>query len=257
MTTLDRFRLDGRVALVTGASSGLGVAIAQCLAEAGADVVLGARRLDKLEKTRALVEESGRAAIAVQTDVADPDSCSAMVAAAVGAFGRVDVLVNNAGISWGAPVEAMRLEDWGKVVETNLTGTFLCSQAAGRVMIDQKKGSIVNIASVSGLGGAPPDLLRAAGYHASKGGVIAFTRDLACEWARHGIRVNAIAPGWFPTHMSRPVLGRSADRLREGIPLGRFGTRDDLKGAVAFLASDASAYVTGHVLVVDGGQSAW
>jgi gluconate 5-dehydrogenase len=124
-------------------------------------------------------------------------------------------------------------------------------------MIDQKRGSIVNIASVSGMGGAPPDVLQAAGYHASKGGVIAFTRDLACEWARYGIRVNAIAPGWFPTHMSKPVLGRSADRMRAGIPLGRFGGQDDLKGAVAFLASDASAYVTGHVLVVDGGQSAW
>jgi NAD(P)-dependent dehydrogenase (short-subunit alcohol dehydrogenase family) len=149
----------------------------------------------------------------------------------------------------------MTLEQWNKVIETNLTGTFLCSQAVGKVMIRQRRGKIINIASVAGLGGSPPQL-QAIGYHASKGGVIVFTKDLACKWAMHNIHVNAIAPGWFPTHMSEVVIQRGKDTLLAGIPLGRFGSERDLKGAAVFLASDASDYVTGHVLVVDGGQSA-
>jgi gluconate 5-dehydrogenase len=164
--------------------------------------------------------------------------------------------VNNAGISWGAPVEEMRLEDWNNVIETNLTGTFLCAQAVGKVMIKQGRGKIVNIASVAGLGGAPP-ALPAIGYHASKGGVISFTKDLACKWAPHNIQVNAIAPGWFPTHMSSRVLDHNRELFLSQIPLHRFGNEHDLKGSAVFLASDASDYVTGHVLVVDGGQSAW
>jgi gluconate 5-dehydrogenase len=257
MHTRDLFDLQGRVAIVTGGSIGLGRDMADALADLGASLVLCARKAERCQQAADELVARGARAIARACNVADPQDVRALVEATLSEFGRIDVLVNNAGTSWGAPVEEMRLEDWHKVLETNLTGSFLCAQAAGRVMIGQKKGSIVNIASVSGLGGAPPDLLRAAGYHASKGGVIAFTRDLACEWAPHGIRVNAIAPGWFPTHMSNPVLGRHEERLKAGIPLGRFGTRDDLKGAVAFLAADASAYVTGHVLVVDGGQSAW
>ena len=257
MNTRELFDLSGRVAIVTGGSIGLGRDMADALADMGASLVLCARQKERCQQAADELSARGARAIARACNVADPQDVRALVEAAVSAFGRIDVLVNNAGIAWGSSVEEMRLEDWNKVLETNLTGTFLCAQAAGRVMIGQGRGSIVNIASVSGMGGAPPDVLQAAGYHASKGGVIAFTRDLACEWARHGIRVNAIAPGWFPTHMSKPVLGRNADRLRAGIPLGRFGTQDDLKGAVAFLASDASAYVTGHVLVVDGGQSSW
>jgi NAD(P)-dependent dehydrogenase (short-subunit alcohol dehydrogenase family) len=257
MHTRELFDLQGRVAIVTGGSIGLGRDMADALADMGAALVICARQEERCRQAADELTARGARAIARACNVADPGDVNALVEAALSAFGRIDVLVNNAGTAWGASLEEMRLEDWNKVLETNLTGTFLCSQVAGRVMIGQKKGSIVNIASVSGMGGAPPDVLRAAGYHASKGGVIAFTRDLACEWARHGIRVNAIAPGWFPTHMSKPVLGRNADRLRGGIPLARFGGQDDLKGAVAFLASEAAAYVTGHVLVVDGGQSAW
>jgi gluconate 5-dehydrogenase len=149
----------------------------------------------------------------------------------------------------------MQLEHWNKVMETNLTATFLFSQAAGRFMVPQRRGKIINIASVAGLHGASPDL-QAIGYHASKGGVIAFTRDLACKWAAHNIQVNAIAPGWFPTHMSAVILEKNREALLKRIPQGRFGGEDDLKGAAVFLASDASNYVTGQVLVVDGGQTA-
>jgi NAD(P)-dependent dehydrogenase (short-subunit alcohol dehydrogenase family) len=171
-------------------------------------------------------------------------------------FGRIDILVNNAGVSWAAPIEEMTLEQWDKVLSTNLTGTFLFCQAAGQTMVAQRSGKILNIASVAGLGGASAEL-QAIGYHASKGGVIAFTQDLACKWAAHNIQVNAIAPGWFPTHMSDWVIQHRKDSLLAKIPLARFGGDHDLKGAAVFLASAASAYVTGHVLVVDGGQSAW
>lgn len=171
--------------------------------------------------------------------------------------GKIDILVNNAAISWGAPPEKMRLEDWKKVLETNLTGAFLCAQAVGKIMIGQGRGKIINITSVAGFGGAPSEIVEATGYHASKGGVIALTKDLACKWARHNVQVNAIAPGWFPTHMSGWVIENRKELLLRWIPQGRFGGADDLKGAAVFLASDASAYVTGHLLVVDGGQSSW
>jgi gluconate 5-dehydrogenase len=149
----------------------------------------------------------------------------------------------------------MRLEHWNKVIETNLTGTFLCCQAAGKFMVAQKRGAIINIASTAGLRGSPAEF-HAIGYHASKGGVIAFTKDLARKWAVHNIRVNAIAPGWFPTHMSEVVIERNKANLLKGIPLARFGSEHDLKGAAVFLASDAADFITGHVLVADGGQSA-
>jgi len=202
------------------------------------------------------LQELGIRAISLACDVKSQASVQEMVEATLSRFGRIDVLINNAGISWGAPTEEMRLEDWNKVIETNLTGTFLCAQAVGKTMIRQGRGKIINIASVAGLGGAPPEL-PAIGYHASKGGVISFTKDLACKWARHNIQVNAIAPGWFPTHMSGKVIERYKDLFLSHIPLGRFGNEHDLKGAAVFLASDASNFVTGHVLVVDGGQSAW
>jgi NAD(P)-dependent dehydrogenase (short-subunit alcohol dehydrogenase family) len=147
------------------------------------------------------------------------------------------------------------LEHWNKVIETNLTGTFLFAQAVGKCMVSQRKGKIINIASVAGIRGAPPEF-QAIGYHASKGGVITFTKDLACKWGIHNIQVNAIAPGWFPTNMSAAVIEKNKEPFLRKIPLGRFGNEDDLKGAAVFLASDASNYVTGHVLVVDGGQTA-
>ncbi len=250
------FDLNGRVAIVTGGSIGLGYQIAEGLAEAGANLVLCARKQERCQEAAEKFRQLGVKALAVGCDVRSPAEVRQLVDIVVREMGRIDVLVNNAGIAWGAPVEGMTLDDWNKVIETNLTGTFLCSQAAGKVMIRQGRGKIINIASVAGIAGAPADF-QAIGYHASKGGVISFTKDLACKWAEHNINVNAIAPGWFPTHMSQWTLEHQGESLLKAIPLRRFGGNHDLKGAAVFLASDASDYVTGHVLVVDGGQSAW
>jgi gluconate 5-dehydrogenase len=250
------FDLTGRVAIITGGSIGLGRQMAEGLGEMGAHVVLCARKEERCRDAAEELQQLGVKAIALACDVKSPASIQQLVDATVEEFGRIDVLINNAGISWGAPVEEMRLEDWNKVIETNLTGTFLCAQAVGKVMIRQGRGKIINIASVAGLGGAPAEL-PAIGYHASKGGVISFTKDLACKWAAHNIQVNAIAPGWFPTHMSNRVLEHNKELFLSHIPARRFGNEQDLKGAAVFLSSDASNYVTGHVLVVDGGQSAW
>jgi NAD(P)-dependent dehydrogenase (short-subunit alcohol dehydrogenase family) len=250
------FDLTGRVAIVTGGSIGLGRQMAEGLAEMGANLVVCARKVDRCQQAAAELRQLGVKVIPLACDVKSQASVQELIDATLAQFGRIDILINNAGISWGAPVEEMQLEDWNKVIETNLTGPFLCAQLAGRIMIRQGRGKIINIASIAGLGGAPPEL-SAIGYHASKGGVISFTKDLACKWAIHNIQVNAIAPGWFPTHMSNRVLEHHSDLFLSHIPLRRFGNEHDLKGAAVFLASDASNYVTGHVLVVDGGQSAW
>ena len=252
------FDLTGKTAIVTGGGKGIGRQMAQGLAEAGANVVLCARQADRCEQAAAeLAEQFGVKALGLGCDVRDTEQVQAVVARTVTDFGTVDVLVNNAGVVWGATPEDMPLEGWQKVVDVNLTGVFLFSQAAGRVMIDGNGGSIVNIASVAGLQGGQPEIMNAIPYNTTKGGVIAFTRDLATKWARHGIRVNAIAPGWIPSDMANFVLDQHGDELVRHVPLGRFGGPEDLKGVVVFLASDASAYVTAHTLVVDGGQSAW
>jgi NAD(P)-dependent dehydrogenase (short-subunit alcohol dehydrogenase family) len=251
------FDLSGKTAIVTGGGAGIGRQMAQGLAEAGANLVLCARKAERCEQAASELEQLGVRAIGLGCDVRDPEQVQAVVAKAVEELGGVDILVNNAGTVWGATPEEMPLEGWQKVIDVNLTGVFLFSQAAGRVMIERGGGVIVNIASVAGLQGGPPDVMNTVVYNASKGGVIAFTRDLACKWAQHGIRVNSIAPGWFPSDMSSYVLERHEERLKQHIPLGRFGGAHDLEGVVVFLASDASAYVTGHTLVVDGGESAW
>ncbi len=249
------FDLRGRVAIITGGSIGLGRQMAEALAEMGANLVLCARKKERCEETAHDIEKFGVRALACTCDVKDQSSVQQMVDATLSHFGRLDILINNAGISWGAPTEVMTLAEWNKVMETNLTGTFLCAQAAGKIMLKQERGKIINMASVAGLRGAPPETVQAIAYHASKGGVISFTHDLAVKWARHNIQVNAIAPGWFPTHMSDWVIEHKRDYLLSHIPARRFGTDFDLKGAAVYLASDASAYVNGHVLVVDGGQS--
>jgi NAD(P)-dependent dehydrogenase (short-subunit alcohol dehydrogenase family) len=251
------FDLSGKTAIVTGGGTGIGRQMAQGLAEAGANLVLCARKAERCEQAASELEQLGVRAIGLGCDVRDPEQVQHVVTKAVEERGGVDILVNNAGTVWGASPEEMPLEGWQKVIDVNLTGVFLFSQAAGRVMIERGGGVIVNIASVAGLQGGPPDVMNTIAYNASKGGVIAFTRDLACKWAQHGIRVNSIAPGWFPSDMSGYVLERHEERLKQHIPLGRFGGPHDLEGVVVFLASDASAYVTGHTLVVDGGESAW
>jgi NAD(P)-dependent dehydrogenase (short-subunit alcohol dehydrogenase family) len=247
--------LTGRVAIITGGSIGLGRQMAEGLAEMGASLVLCARKKERCEGAAEELKVFGVATLALACDVTNPASIQNVVQITLSQFKRIDILINNAGTSWGAPAEEMRLEQWNKVLETNLTGTFLCSQAVGKIMIGQKRGKIINVASIAGMVGSPPEL-QAIGYSASKGGVITFTRDLARKWASHNIHVNAIAPGWFPTHMSGGVIERNRENLLKSIPLGRFGSEDDLKGAAVFLASRASDFVTGHVLVVDGGQIA-
>ena len=256
MAAGDLFNLEGRSAIVTGGGAGLGQYFAEALAEAGADLVLCARKAERCEETAAaLRRDFGVEAVAMSCDVRDKEQVQAVVARALSKFGSVDILVNNAGTSWGAPAADYPLEGWQKVIDVNLTGSFLCAQAAGRAMIAAGRGKIVNIASVAAFGGAPPELMDAIAYNTSKGGVVAFTRDLAVKWARHGITVNALAPGWFPTEMSQLLLERSGEAFLERIPLRRFGEPADLKGALLFLASDASNFVTGQTLVVDGGQS--
>jgi gluconate 5-dehydrogenase len=221
----------------------------------GANLVLCARKKERCLQAADELRKLGVQVLALGCDVTVPAGIREVVDLTVKQFGRIDILVNNAGTSWAAPVEEMTLEQWNKVIETNLTGTFLFSQVVGKVMIAQRRGKIVNIASVAGLRGSSPKF-PAIGYSTSKGGVIIFTRDLARKWGMYNIQVNAIAPGWFPTDMSEKVIERNREGLLAGIPLGRFGGPNDLKGAAIFLASDASDFVTGHILVVDGGQSA-
>jgi NAD(P)-dependent dehydrogenase (short-subunit alcohol dehydrogenase family) len=249
------FDLTGRVAIITGGGVGLGRQMAEGFAEMGANLVLCGRKKERCEETAEELQSLGITAIGMGCDVTNPDSIQKVVEAAAGRFGGIDILINNAGTSWGAPAEEMRLEHWNKVISTNLTGTFLCSQAVGKIMISQKRGKIINISSIAGMAGSPEEL-DAIGYAASKGGVVAFTRDLARKWAPHGIYVNAIAPGWFPTRMSGALIEHNKENLLKSIPLRRFGSEQDLKGAAIFFASSASDFVTGQVLVVDGGQTA-
>ncbi|MFP5021768.1 SDR family NAD(P)-dependent oxidoreductase [Pseudonocardia phyllosphaerae] len=249
MSVLERFRLDGRVAVVTGASSGLGVAFAKGLAEAGADLVLGARRADKLAETVAMVEGIGRRAVAVATDVAKPEDCRALAQAAVDEFGRLDVLVNNAGVGTAVPALKETPEQFTSVVDVNLNGCYWMAQACAAHM--EPGSSIVNISSVLGIttGGLPQ-----AAYSASKAGLIGLTRDLAQQWAtRRGIRVNALAPGFFASEMTEQYKPGYLEAIQQRIPMGRTGDPEELAAAAVFLASDAGAYLTGQTVPVDGG----
>jgi NAD(P)-dependent dehydrogenase (short-subunit alcohol dehydrogenase family) len=251
MTVLDLFRLDGKVAIVTGASRGLGVAFAQALAEAGADVVLGARRVDRLEETAGLVRAARRQVLTVATDVADPEQCQALVDAAMAHFGRVDVLVNNAGIGTAVPATRETPEQFRSVIDVNLNGAYWMAQACGRVM--QPGSSIINISSVLGLttSGLPQ-----AAYSASKAGLIGLTRDLAQQWTgRKGIRVNALAPGFFESEMTDQYPPGYLESQEPRIPMGRKGDPRELAATAVWLVSDAGGYVTGQALAVDGGMT--
>jgi len=248
---LDAFRLDGKVAVVTGASSGLGVAFAVALAEAGADVALGARRVERLEETKAKVEATGRRAIAVATDVVDPEACTALVEAAMAAFGRVDILVNNAGVGTAVPATRETPEQFRDVIDLNLNGAYWMAQAAGRVM--EAGSSIINISSVLGITTAG---LPQAAYAASKAGLNGLTRDLAQQWTgRKGIRVNSIAPGFFASEMTDQYPPEYLEMMKFRIPAGRTGDARELAATVVFLASPGAGYITGQVLPVDGGMT--
>jgi NAD(P)-dependent dehydrogenase (short-subunit alcohol dehydrogenase family) len=250
------FDLTGQTAIVTGGASGIGLQMASGLAEAGANIVLCARHLDRCEAVgRELAADTGVRVLALRCDVQEEAEVKSVVDTTMAELGRIDILVNNAGTSWGAPAIDYPVAGWRKVIDVNLTGAFLFTQATGRTMIDRGAGRIINIVSVAALIGSAPGVMDAIGYTASKGGLMALTVDLAVKWAPHGIRVNAIAPGWFPTDMSKVLLERDPELYRSRIPLGRFGGPEDLKGVVVLLASEASAFMTGQTIVVDGGQT--
>ncbi len=249
MAILDRFRLDDKVAIVTGSSSGLGVEFASALAEAGADVVLGARRADRLGETKAIVEHNGHRALTVLTDVAIPEDCHRLVSSAMEEFGRVDVLVNNAGIGTAIPAIRETPEQFRRVIDINLNGCYWMAQECARVM--QPGSAIVNISSVLALTTAG---LPQAAYSASKAALLGLTRDLAQQWTqRKGIRVNALAPGFFHSEMTEQFTDAYVKEQMLRALMGRWGDGKELAAALIFLASEASSYVTGQVLVVDGG----
>lgn len=249
MTILDRFRLDGKVAVVTGASSGLGVAFSKALAEAGADLVLGARRSERLNETGAIVESIGRRFVAKTTDVSKPEDCTALIDYAIESFGHVDILVNNAGVGTAVPATQETPEQFRNVIDVNLMGAYWMAQAFARAA--KNGGVIVNISSVLGLrpGGLPQ-----AAYSSSKAGLIGLTRDLAGQWTgRKGIRVNALAPGFFPSEMSDQLPHETVELVKKLTPAGRLGDPEELAATLIWLVSDASSYVTGATIPVDGG----
>lgn len=249
----DLFSLKGRAALVTGGSRGLGLEIAEGLGEAGARVAVVARRQEWLVEAEKALRAKSIDCLSATADVSDPNDVVRVTDEVTRAFGQVDILVNAAGRTWGAPAEEMPLEKWREVMDANATGTFLMCQAVGRGMIGRRSGRIINVASMAGLAGQPPEIMNAVGYSASKGAIISFSKDLAVKWARHGITVNVIAPGWFPTRMSEKVIERAGQALTNFIPMGRVGRPGEVKGAAVYLASDAASYVTGQVFAIDGG----
>jgi NAD(P)-dependent dehydrogenase (short-subunit alcohol dehydrogenase family) len=257
MRVQELFDLTGKVAVVTGGSRGLGLEIAHGLGEAGASVVITARRQEWLGSALSELESAEITAHAVACDVADDIEVAKLADEAQARFGPVDILVNAAGVSWGAPAVDMTPDRWRWVMDVNATGTFLCCQAFGRGMIERGEGRIVNVASVAGLVGQAAGVLDAIGYSASKGAVVSLTRDLAVKWAPHGVAVNAVAPAFFPTRMTQAHIDKSEPQLVAATPMGRLGRPGELKGVVLFLASEAANYVTGQVLAVDGGMTAW
>lgn len=251
------FDLTGRVALITGGSRGLGLAIARALGQAGARLCVAARRREWLDPALEQLAGGGIEATAVACDVTDPDAVAALVRHCRDWAGRLDIAVCAAGVAWGAPSEAMPVDRFRWVLDVNVTGTYLVAREAAAVMREAGYGKIVAVSSVVARVGQPPEVLDAVGYTASKGALEALVRDLAVKWAPSGIRVNALAPGFVPTRLSGAVIARARERLEAMTPLGRIGREEDIQGAALFLASPASDYVTGQVLVVDGGLTAW
>ena len=248
------FDLSGKTAIVTGGSRGIGKEMAEGLAEAGANLMLCARRTEWLEETVNEFQSLGFNIFGKTCDVSNADEVQALVDETSEKFGAIDILINNAGVSWGAMPEEMTLDQWQKVIDVNLTGCFLMAQAAGREMLKQQKGSIINIASIAGLTSSANGPFY-AGYAASKAGLIGLTRELAASWGRKGIRVNAIAPGFFHSRLADRVIDIYETSIQENNVIPRVGKEGELKGVAVFLASDASSYITGQTIVVDGGMT--
>ncbi len=255
MHVKELFDLTNNVAIVTGGGRGLGFQIAEGLAEAGADVVLCSRNFEVCQEAAGRLEEKGVRAIAVACDVTDPDQVNNLVDQTLRTFGRIDILVNNSGAFWEAPAEDMPLKTWHKVMDVNVTGTYLVSKAVGKIMLEQKSGKIINIASVAGLTGTDPLFMDSIGSTSNKGDIISFTKDLSLRWGARGVHVNALAPGFFPAKMSQMMVERGGHDMLKHTSLQRFGNGTDLKGTVLFLASRASDYITGAILPVDGGMT--
>src|SRR5690625_5406084 len=256
MSILDLFKLDGKTAIVTGGGRGLGAQIAEAYAEAGANVVVCSRKIEACEEMSEKLKKKGVDSLAFKCDVTKVEYIKNVVNKTKEHFGSIDILVNNSGATWGTTVEDTPHEAWEKVINVNVNGTFYMSQEVGKVMIEQKSGKIINISSIAGFGGTP-SFMQTIGYNTSKGAVMTFTQDLAAKWGQHIINVNALAPGFFPTKMSEVLIEHGKEIILEATPLRRLGNDSDLKGAALFLASQASDYVSGDILTVDGGAHAF
>jgi NAD(P)-dependent dehydrogenase (short-subunit alcohol dehydrogenase family) len=253
MSVKKLFDLSGKAALVTGGSRGLGLQMAEALGEMGARVAITARKQPELDEAAARLRGLGIEVVTCAADLSRPETIPAVVDQVVKGLGTVDILVNNAGTSWGAPAEDHPYDAWRKVMALNIDAMFVLTQHVGkRCLLPRRSGKVVNISSVAGLAGNPPEMQTVA-YNASKGAVLSFTRALAVEWGRHGVNVNAICPGFFPSKMTKPIIGLVSDGVLARTPLHRMGNDEDLKGAVVYLASEASRHVTGQFIAVDGG----
>ncbi len=259
MALKNLFDLSGRSALVTGGSRGLGLQIAEALGEMGARLVLSARKPDELQAASARLVAAGADAHWIAADASHPDDIARLAADARTHLGEIDILVNNAGASWGAPAEDHPIDAWDKVMNLNVRGIFLLTQAVGRAsMIPRRSGRVINVASIAGLSGNAPGTMSTIAYNTSKGALVNFTRTLAAEWGKYGITVNALAPGFFPSKMTKGVIAQlGADTLARMAPLNRLGDDEDLKGAAVLFASDAGKHITGQILAVDGGATSY
>jgi gluconate 5-dehydrogenase len=256
MTVKQLLDLGGRTALVTGGSRGLGLQIAEGLGEMGARVAISARKQNELDEAVAHLKKAGIEASAYACDIGKREAIPAMADEVLKKFAKIDILVNNAGATWGAPAEEHPLEAWDKLVAVNLTGVFVLTQYIGRKsMIPARWGRIVNVASIAGLMGQDPRIVRTIAYNATKGGLVNFTRALAAEWGSHGITVNAICPGFFPSRMTKATLGTTGELIRDWTPTKRLGNDEDLKGLAVLLSSEASRHITGQAIAVDGGAT--